>query len=160
MWIARKPFSHLPLAKLKICDCVHNPYTSIIFHGNICYLNIMQAVPCLMNVCSCSQNFKISTRSSCTLLKKPIINFTNVFNHVTFFWSYWWLFWSKERIVSTHDTLITPEFTILVGKIQNMWLLCLFPIAIFQLRTEFLLKQNKTYLAWWQLNKIGFCVHI
>lgn len=87
-----------PLAIPKVCDCVHNPYTSIIFHGNICYLNIMQAVPSLMTVCSCSQNFKVSTRSSCTLLKKPVINFTNVFHHVMFFWSYWWLFCSSKML--------------------------------------------------------------
>lgn len=94
--IVRKTVSNLPLTKLKICDCVHNSHTSINFHGNICYLNIMQAVHSLMTVCSCSQNFKVSARSSCTLLKKPVIKFTNVFHHVMFLCTYWWLFCSRK----------------------------------------------------------------
>lgn len=98
VWVVRKTVSHLPVTKLKICDCVHNSHTSINFHGNICCLNITQTVHGLMTVCSCSQNFKVSARSRCTLLKKPVINFTNVFHHVVFFCTYWWLFWSRKRL--------------------------------------------------------------
>lgn len=141
MWIARKTFSHLPLAKPEICNCVHNPYTSIIFHGNICYLSIMQAVPSLMTVCSCSQNFKVSARSSCTLLKKPVINFTNVFHNVMFFWSYWWLFWSSKRLAE-HTWYIDYSWIHCLHRynIENITPASLFPTAVFELKTEFMLK--------------------
>lgn len=140
MWIARKTFSHLPLAELKICDCVHNPYASIIFHGNICYLNIMQAVPSLMTICSCSQNFKVSSRSSCTLLKKPAVNLTNVFHQVMFFWSYWWLLWCSRRLAE--HTWYSDYFWIHCfhrENTDNAAPISLFFIAIFELQAEFFL---------------------